>query len=278
MPNFKTTIGNVEITSLSDGYLGFPTGDFFPSVPSEAWEPYKEYLNSDGNLSLNMASFLLRSDGKTVLIDTGLGADSSNFQDAKSGLLIKDLKDKGIGLDEVDIVIMTHLHPDHVGWNFSQDGEAKKPTFPKARYYAPEADWKVFTRMVGMGNADHVRDSVMPLEELGLLELFEGEQALTSEVTTLPTPGHTPGHTSILISSNGEKGIITGDATHTPVQTHETAWSPRADRDATLSTASRHKIMDHMEQENGLFISGHYPSPGFGRLVRLEGRRYWQAL
>ena len=97
MPNFKTSIGNVEITSLSDGYIGFPTSDFFPSVPPEAWEPYKEFLNSKGGLTLNMASFLLRSDGKTVLIDTGLGADSSNFEDAESGLLIKDLRDKGIG-------------------------------------------------------------------------------------------------------------------------------------------------------------------------------------
>ena len=111
---------------------------------------------------------------------------------------------------------------------------------------------------------------MLPLEELGVLELFEGEVALTSEVVTLPTPGHTPGHTSLRISSAGETAVIAGDATHIPLQAHETDWYPRADRDPVLSTQSRHALMDRVESEDGLLIAGHYPAPGFGRLARSD--------
>ena len=278
MKEFKTTIGDVEITALSDGYIRFLPGDFFPRVPTGAWEPYHDALTAGGKLELNVGSFLLRSEGKAVLVDTGIGDDSSGFDDAHSGMLLQDLEDRGAGRDEIDVVMITHLHVDHVGWNLVRDGDGYAPAFPNARYYVARADWSVFTRMARMNSAPHVRDSVMPLEELGVLEIFEGELPLTGEVSTLPTPGHTPGHTSVLISSRGETGIIAGDATHVPLQAHETDWSPRGDRDPKLSTESRRAMMERLEGENGLLIAGHYPPPGFGRLARSEGRRYWRAL
>ncbi len=278
MNEFKTTIGDVEITSLSDGYIRFLPGDFFPSVPTEAWAPYRDALTSGGKLELNVGSFLLRSEGKALLVDTGIGGDSSGFEDAHSGLLLQQLADSSVRRDEIDVVMMTHLHVDHVGWNMARDGDSYAPAFPNARYCVAGADWSIFARMARMNSAPHVKAQVMPLEELGVLEIFEGELPLTGEVTTLPTPGHTPGHTSVLISSKGETGVIAGDATHVPLQAHETDWSPRADRDPKLSTESRRALMERMERENGLLIAGHYPAPGFGRLARLEGRRYWQAL
>lgn len=301
MPEFSTTVGNVEIMSLSDGHIQFPPSDFFPSIEPNEWEPYKEMLTPEGRLNLNMASFLMRSGGKTVLVDTGLGGDSSTFDFASSGKLMNDFKAKGVSPDEIDIVMITHLHRDHVGWNISYGlpsevstgggadtrvGEQSSfserveltPTFPNARYFVPEADWVRFKRLARNDDFAYIREQVLPLEDLGILELFEGEVTLTPELTTLPTPGHTPGHTSVLITSDGQKAIVAGDATHVPAQAQEPHWSPRADSDPKLSAESRNNIMDRMEQDHGLLICGHYPYPGFGKLLRVEGRRYWQAI
>ena len=134
MADNRITVGNVEITSLSDGYIEFTPENFFPSIPAESWEPYRDELNAEGRLLLNVGSFLLRTGGKTVLVDTGLGAGPTSFQDAVSGQLLKDMDAKGVSLDEIDIVAITHLHVDHVGWNLDASGGTPRPTFPNARY------------------------------------------------------------------------------------------------------------------------------------------------
>ncbi|MCH7786368.1 MAG: MBL fold metallo-hydrolase, partial [Chloroflexi bacterium] len=202
MADNRITVGNVEITSLSDGYIEFTPENFFPSIPAESWEPYRDELNAEGRLLLNVGSFLLRTGGKTVLVDTGLGAGPTSFQDAVSGQLLKDMDAKGVSLDEIDIVAITHLHVDHVGWNLDASGGAPRPTFPNARYWIPKTDWDIFTRRTTNALA-YIQEQVAPLESLGILELIEGEQAITPELTALPTPGHTAGHTSFVITSQG---------------------------------------------------------------------------
>ena len=97
-------------------------------------------------------------------------------------------------------------------------------------------------------------------------------------VTALPAHGHTPGHTSVLVSSAGKSAVILGDAAHVPVQAHHTDWSPRADTNPELSRQNRAELFDRMEKDHSLVVSGHFPVPGFGRLVRVQGRRYWRAL
>ena len=278
MPEHKVCIGNVELVSLSDGHLVFPVGEFFPSVPAEAWAPYRDQLTPDGKVVLNVGSFLLRSDGKTILVDTGLGQNPQGLRDAAWGRLLKDMKEKGLSPGEVDMVAITHLHQDHVGWNIVGEGDGRRPTFPNARYWVPQADWRVYTRRAGMSAFSYIRDQVLPLEELGVLELMDGERALTYELTALPTPGHTPGHTSFVVSSQGQRAVVLGDVTHMPAQVHETDWSPRADTDPDLSRSTRRELMERADQEDAMLISGHFPAPGYGRLVRLHGRRSWRAL
>ena len=276
MSCYKTTVGNVEITSLSDGRLRFAPSDFFPDVQAELWEPYRADLTPQGDIVMNMGCFLLRSDGKNVLVDTGLGLKSYELDTLETGMLHDEFRAKGISPDDVDIVMITHLHRDHVGWNFTPDGDGWRPTFPNARYYLPNAHWRLFTRQAGMERFAYIREQALPLQDLGLLELMDGEQALTSELTAIPTPGHTPGHTSLLVSSNGDKAVIMGDASH--VQAHETHSSPSADSKPEQSAETRRLLMHRIEGDNALLVSGHYPAPGFGRLVRLEGRRHRQAL
>ena len=290
MPDYTTRVGNVEILALSDGSIRFTPDDFFPSVPAEAWDPYREYFTPEGEMIMNLGCFLLRSEGKTILIDTGLGIDTGHLDTLDSGKLLTDIEAKGISRDEVDMVGITHLHIDHVGWNFlydddgddAQDSEVERSgepqaTFTNARYWVNNADWRVFTRGA-LRKRPYIPAQVLPLQEQDILEIFEGERQMTGEVSTLPTPGHTPGHTSFLISSQGERAIITGDAIHSRAQTQETHWSPRADSKPDISAESRKNLLERIENDNAMLISGHFPAPGFGTLIRVEGHRYWQAV
>ncbi|HEY5625239.1 MAG TPA: MBL fold metallo-hydrolase, partial [Dehalococcoidia bacterium] len=180
-------------------------------------------------------------------------------------------KSKGVPPDDVDIVLHTHLHPDHVGWNMSGDA----PTFPNARYFAPRADWDYFN---GALAANPQMGQVIPLNDMGRLELYDGEITITSEVTTLPTPGHTPGHCSVLVNSDGEKVLIMGDVAHHPAQADRPEWSSGFDLDGSLAATTRKKMMDRLVEEGLLAAFCHFPGDGFGRISESAGKRVFQAL
>jgi glyoxylase-like metal-dependent hydrolase (beta-lactamase superfamily II) len=124
----------------------------------------------------------------------------------------------------------------------------------------------------------HIPSTVTPLESLGVLDLLAGEKALTDEVTAFLTPGHTPGHMSLLISSEGEKALITGDAMGHVAQVTEPGWCEVFDSDQQLAQRTRENLLDRIEADGMKIAAGHFPAPGFGKIVRLEGKRYWQAL
>ena len=274
----KVTIGDVVITSLSDGFLDFDLCNFFPAIPEEKWQPYEEHLTPEHKVRFNVASFLVRSDGHNILVDTGLGPKPADAPQSTWGELLDDLTANGIQPDDIDMVVMTHLHRDHVGWNLRSRSGNYEPVFPNARYWLSAKDWEACHRPEVKDRFPNAPNCVWPLEELGLLELMEGEYVLTSELTTLPTPGHTPGHMSILISSQGERGLILGDVAHNPAQVQETDWVSRADMDVAQATTTRRSLMRRLEREELLVAAVHFPAPGFGKVVRLQGRRYWQAL
>jgi glyoxylase-like metal-dependent hydrolase (beta-lactamase superfamily II) len=120
---------------------------------------------------------------------------------------------------------------------------------------------------------------VVPLEGLGVMELIEGEHTITPEISTVPTPGHTPGHINVIISSQGQKGVVVGDVLHSKVQVQEPGWCSRADIDRELGQRSREAMLERAEREDFIVAAGHFkPEDHFGRVIRVEGRRYWQVL
>ena len=278
MAENRVTVGDVEIISFSDGSLAFDLCNFFPGIPEESWQPYQDLLTTAGQVRFNLACFLVRSEGKTILVDTGLGPKPAASPETPWGELMGDMEAHGVKPEDIDMVVMTHAHRDHVGWNLISAGGGHKPTFPKAKYWMSKTDWEVCHQPEISDRFPNAPECVWPLDGLGLLELMEGEQALTGQLTTLPTPGHTPGHMSIVISSQGEKALILGDVLHNPVQAHETDWVSRADMDPEQTRITRRSLMERLEREGTLVAAVHMPAPGFGRIVRLEGRRYWQAL
>ncbi|MBM3957441.1 MAG: MBL fold metallo-hydrolase, partial [Gemmatimonadetes bacterium] len=224
----SVTVGSVEIVPLSDGTGRFPAANVFPTVSTAEWARHPEALSPDGELTTNFGCFLLRSGGKTVLVDTGAGPE-------RAGRLPRELDRLGVRPEDVSVVVITHLHPDHVGWNLRRDGGRARLTFPKAQYRISRYDWEHFRRPDIIENAVHVRDQVLPLRDLAALDLVEGETAVTSELTMVPTPGHTPGHMSVAIHSQGERAFILGDVVNFPFQVEETAWEIVFDTDPQLA-------------------------------------------
>jgi glyoxylase-like metal-dependent hydrolase (beta-lactamase superfamily II) len=277
LPSNTLKIGNVEITSLSDGLLEFDLCNFFPDIPEDNWTGLEHHLTPDRQVSFNLACFLIKSDGHTIAVDTGLGPKPT--PETPWGELLNDFTAHGVRPEDVDMVVMTHAHRDHVGWNLlSQNGEYV-PTFPNATYYVSAKDWEA------CHNPDLIEarfpnapECVWPLEDLGVIQFMDGEHSLTSELTTLPTPGHTPGHMSIMISSQGESGLVLGDVLHNTAQIENTDWVSRADIDPEQTKTTRRNLMELLEREGIPVAAVHLAAPGFGKIVRAEGRRFWQAI
>jgi len=272
-------VGAVEILALSDGLLEFDLCNFFPTIPGENWRPYESHLTEEHKVRFNLGSYLIRSDGRTILVDTGLGPKPADAPDCPWGQLMHDFQTKGVRPEEVDMVVMTHLHRDHVGWNLLAQADRFVPTFPNARYWMSAKDWEACHEPeVQPARFPNAPSCVWPLAELGLVELMHGEHSITGDLTAVPTPGHTPGHMSILITSGGERALVLGDAAHNPVQLQETDWVSRADMDPDLTRQTRRALVERLEREQILVAAGHFAAPGFGRIVKLDGRRYWRGL
>ena len=278
MPN-TVRVGDVEIMQLSDGILEFDLCNFFPTIPGEEWTQYESYLTHEHKVRFNLGSYLIRSAGRTILVDTGLGPRPADTPDVPWGELMRSFAASGVRPDEVNMVVMTHLHRDHVGWNVLREGQRYVPTFPNARYWRSRKDWETsHLPDVQPQRYPNAPTCVWPLEELGLIEFMDGEHSITRELTAVPTPGHTPGHVSILITSQGQRALVLGDAAHSPAQVEEPDWVSRADMDPELTRQTRKALLDRLEREQILVAAGHFESPGFGRIVRLDGRRYWRGL
>jgi glyoxylase-like metal-dependent hydrolase (beta-lactamase superfamily II) len=272
-------VGNVEIVSIMD-VPEWKLPDFFPSADPQVWESYRAiYPDSlcDGNsICTTATAYLVRANGLNVLIDTGLGPGPHLRIGGHTGRLLQEFQALGLDTSEVDIVVITHLHFDHVGWNAQPAEHGIRPTFPRARYLIPQADWDHFRRPEIYEKSKYVWDTVA-LWDPGVIDLVSGEQSVTPQITLVPTPGHTPGHQAVFVTSQGETAAIIGDLAHTPAQVQETDWSPSVEFDPELSGRTRRRIFDRVEAERILLCAGHFPRPGFGYLTRLDGRRLYRA-
>ena len=287
MPEDKLSVGNVDILPLTDMDVSLPLNQMFPNVPLEDWAPYQQrypHAFSGGDAAVvHMGGFLLRSQGRTILVDTGIGSNATNpgavaaIAGGVDGRMLADLDAAGLRPEDVDTVFFTHLHPDHVGWNLAWAGGSPKATFPNARYVAHQADWEAWKKpeVQGVFPYPFWNETVGPLEGLGVLDLVGGEHALTSEITAFGTPGHTPGSMSLAIVSGEQRAYIVGDVLHGPAQVTETDWVFHYDMDQAQAVQTRRGVIDRVEAENAIIVACHHVR--FGRVVRVEGRRYWQA-
>ena len=278
MPN-QIRVGNVDIVAVLD--MVPPAREpsmMFTNTEGADWDDHQDSLEC-GQLQLYYLHFFLRSQGKVVMVDTGMGPGPHPERGNRTGDLVNQLQGQGVAAGEVDIVAHTHLHADHVGWNVDYTGGQPAPTFPNARYLVPRLDWEHFTRPEIIGSAPQVTNSVVPLEGMGVMDLVDAGHNITDEVKMLPAPGHTPGHMVVDITSQGQRAMVVGDLLHSKAQIARPDFTAGVDTDKEASRANRSRILDEAEAEGFIIAAGHFhPDYHTGKVVRLDGRRYWQVV
>lgn len=280
---FRVSVGSAEVLVVSDGVEDVELRHIYAGLDGQAFERIREYAGPDGRHAMPFACYVIRADGRTTLVDTGWGDNIAYAGSTHGGRLMADLDDAGVRPEDVDLVTFTHLHVDHVGWNLAADGSSAR--FPRARYLLPKADVDFFAAGRGREqNFPHEEDRdtsyarcIAPLFALGVVDTFDGETALAPSVVAIPTPGHTPGHTSFLISSGGERLFLLGDVSLTPADAADPDLHVVFDEERERNCGTRRQVLERLEAEGTLTAVSHYLAPGVGRFVRHAGRRGWEA-
>lgn len=275
-------LGSLTLHVVSDGLYFQDAGAVFGVVPRVLWEPYAGPLDDRHRMPLGLNCLYLESQGKRILIETGVG-DKERARSASTplgkGNLLAALESLGVRPEDIDIVINTHLHADHCGWNTRRAGPdgAYVPTFPRAMYLIRRGEWEAATHPNERTRATYLPENLFPLAEAGALDLVDGERRVTDDVTIVPTEGHTADHASVVIASGGETAIYIGDMVQHPVQLERTAWVSAFDILPLVSMETKKRVVEEAIERQALIVAVHCRFPGLGRMTRAEdGRRRWE--
>jgi glyoxylase-like metal-dependent hydrolase (beta-lactamase superfamily II) len=275
----------VPFAVVNDGSHWYDAGAIFGIVPRVMWERQVRVLDDRYRMETGLNCLLLRSQGKTVLIESGVGGKPGDREAAASpaeeGTLMTSLAALGVAPEEIDIVVNTHLHSDHCGWNTSvapgadpEDPDSLIPTFPNATYYVGQQEWEDATHPNERTRATYLERNLDPVADR--LELLDGEVQITDEVVFLPTPGHTHGHGAVVVRSGQEWGVYVGDMVQHRSQLERTAWVSGLDVLPLVSMETKKQLMERCIEEQALLMFCHGPYPGIGRMTRTpEGYRKW---
>jgi glyoxylase-like metal-dependent hydrolase (beta-lactamase superfamily II) len=206
-----------------------------------------------------------------MVVDTCIGNDKRRAFPGWNMLrlpFLADLERAGFARDSIDRVLCTHLHVDHVGWNTMLAGGKWVPTFPRARYLIGRKEWEHWSKTSEPDTRELLDDSVRPIFDAGLADLVESDARITDEIRLEPTPGHTPGHHSVRISSRGQEAVITGDLMHHPVQMAHPEWGSHFDSDFNEAIATRRAFLERYGDQPILVLGTHFATPSAGRIVR----------
>ncbi|GAA2513607.1 MBL fold metallo-hydrolase [Winogradskya humida] len=274
----KIILGSVEVTRVVEWQGAFGATDvLFPSVPGEVWRRHESWLAPDflnastGEWQTTLQTWVLRSAGRTVLVDTGLGND-----------LLERLAAVGVRPQDVDLVVNTHLHSDHVGWNTRLVGGEWVPTFPNARYLISRADFDYWNPVNGhvprspfhsaADTGAMFNEKVLPVHRAGQVHLWDGDSHRIDEDLVLElAPGHTPGSAVLRLESGADRALFVGDIVHSPLQLIEPGHEICVSEDRTGAARSRRRVLDQAAATNSLVVPAHFGGAGAAEVVRSEG-------
>ena len=273
-------LGDVTIARALEIITPFDPLMFFPETTAQDWNPHREWLMPNamdpetGKLLFCIQSYIVKTPHHTILIDTCVGNDKPRkylptWHLKSDTVYLNALAQHGLSPEDIDYVMCTHLHSDHVGWNTRLVDGRWVPTFPNAQYIFSEKEliaWR------DEGDPKFSRqpliDSVLPIVEAGRAQLVGHDFALDDEVTLEPTPGHTPDHLAIKIHSQGKSAIMSGDLVHCPIQCLCPEWTAWPDWDRDQAKRTRRTFFERYCETDTLVCTAHFPLPSAGYLVR----------
>ena len=282
-------VGKVTVTRVIEleaartpefGYRNLSTED----IIDQSWlRPH--FATDDGRLKSAIQAFVIESEGTRIIVDTCVGNDKPRRNEAwnrMNGSFLSDLAAAGYAPESIDVVLCTHLHVDHVGWNTRLLDGAWVPTFPNARYLFGRTEWAHWSQETIEATAGEIpaaiaenlietavvnQDSVQPIIEANLHELVDSDHRVTSEIYLEPTPGHTPGHVSVVIESDGELGVITGDLMHHPIQCALPHVASNFDHDVSRACETRRAFLRRYANRPVRVFGTHFADPTAGYFV-----------
>jgi glyoxylase-like metal-dependent hydrolase (beta-lactamase superfamily II) len=252
-----------------------PEAAFLPQATPEALRRhawlYPHFVNEKDEMLLSIHALLVEAPGLRLVVDTCMGDDKpgrSTNDRPRVEPFLQALDQLGWSRESVNAVVCTHLHIDHVGWNtMLQDGRWV-PTFPNARYLFGRKELAHWTADTDHEQQQVMADSVTPILDAGLAELVEPDHRLSPEIRLIPTAGHTPGHVSVIIESQGEIAVITGDMAHHPCQLAHPDWCPYVDVDPPQAIETRRTRFGEWADRPILVIGTHFAEPTAGHIRR----------
>ena len=233
--------------------------------------PALRQRKDDATLKLSIHALLVEAPELKLIVDTCIGNDRPRDITGGEPLstpFLQQLGDAGWSREGVDAVVCTHLHVDHVGWNTMLEHGRWVPTFPKARYLIGRQEYEFWSAHDDEEQQQILGDSVTPIFDAGLAQLVELDHVISPEIRLTPSTGHTPGHVSVMIESEGERAVITGDMTHHPCQLAHPDWTPRFDTDLKESAFTRWRLFAEWADQPILVIGTHFAAPTAGHVVR----------
>jgi glyoxylase-like metal-dependent hydrolase (beta-lactamase superfamily II) len=266
-------IGDVTVVRVEESHGPImPTGAFFPSVPAESWQQHRDmltpdHLGADDMVHTAMQTWLLRSEGRTILIDTAVGNDKDRpavepWHHQNIDYLGR-LAAAGVEPDDVDLVVNTHLHLDHIGWNTRLVDGQWRPTFPNATYLMPRADFEYWNpannpHVTGGVNENAFEDSVAPVDAAGQVRLWDGTHRIDGNLRLEAAPGHTPGSSVIILESGGDHALFAGDIVHTPLQLMHPAHNSCFCEDPDQARTTRRRLLGWAADKHALVLPAHF--------------------
>jgi glyoxylase-like metal-dependent hydrolase (beta-lactamase superfamily II) len=291
-------VGSVRITAVVeqglhglDQLIAQATAENVRGIP---WlRPH--FADDEGQMHGLIQAFVVETPDRTVVVDTCIGDGKkrrllAEWNQARTGFLER-FEAAGFDPRRVDVVLCTHLHVDHVGWNTTWTGSEWRPTFPSARYLLAEVEVAHWRAALGQPEVDPAglddptavalatfaldqreawADSIQPLLDAGLVDVVPTEHRICDEIQLVPTPGHTPGHVSLWIRSQGQEAVITGDCMHHPCQIAHPEWATVVDDDPQAGVETRRSLLEKLSGTGALLVGSHFAPPTAGR-VQADG-------
>jgi len=274
-------VGKVKITRVVEMEVKGGTRFILPQATRDVVKPIKwlqpHFADEEGNLIMSIHALVVETPDKKIIVDTCIGNDKTRSIPNWTNLqlpFLDDLKKAGYDREGIDTVLCTHLHVDHVGWNTMLVDGQWIPTFPNARYLMADTEFNYWIDQKDGDYGDVMGDSVKPILEAGLIDLVDFNHRVCEEIYLQPTLGHTPGHVSVHIESEGQQAIITGDCIHHPCQIEKLDWSSSADYDASQAIQTREQLLAEFADKDVLIIGTHFATPTAGYFKK-AGETYW---